>query len=120
MSGTFELALEKPATVARFALNIARYKLPEDYYANYLKHIAEVSPESVLSAAQKYIRPENCHILVVGKADEIADKLAVFSPTKTIDYYDVEGNLINPAKIAAALPAVLTAETPGGSMIQSK
>ncbi len=95
MSGTFALALERPATVARFALNIARYGLPADYYANYLKYIAEVSPEDIQAAAQKYLKPENCNIFIVGKADDVADKLSFFSPSKKINYYDVEGNLIN-------------------------
>lgn len=110
MSGTFALALESPITVARFALNIARYGLPADYYANYLKYIAEVTPEDILSAAQKYIKPDNSHILIVGKADEFADKLAAFSPTKNVDYYDVEGNWIDPAEMSVALPEGLTSE----------
>lgn len=110
MSGTFALALEQPSTVARFALNIARYGLPEDYYANYLKSIAEVTPESVQKAAQQYLMPEKSHILVVGKADDIADRLSVLSPTNTIDYYDAEGNLIDPADLEMPLPDGLTAE----------
>ncbi|MCK4748536.1 MAG: insulinase family protein, partial [Bacteroidales bacterium] len=109
MSGTFALALERPSTVARFALNIARYDLPEDYYANYLKYIAEVTPEDVQAAAQKYIQPENCHILIVGKADEFADKLMAFSPTSEINYYDTEGTWIDPADMVRSLPAGLTA-----------
>ncbi len=110
MSGTFALALERPATVARFALNIVRYNLPEDYYANYLKYIAEVSPEDVQAAAKKYLQPENCHILIVGKADEVHGGLAEFSPSKTVDYYDVEGNWIDPADMVRELPEGITAE----------
>ncbi len=110
MSGNFALALEQPVTVARFALNIARYGLPEDYYANYLKYIEAVSPENVQAAARKYLQPENCYILVVGKADEVATKLAGFSPNQTIDYYDVEGNRIDPADRVPEIPEKITAE----------
>ncbi len=110
MSGTFALALEQPNTVARFALNIVRYGLPIDYYANYLKYIAEVTPEDVQAAAQKYLRPENCHVLIVGKGDSVSDKLAQFSPSKKVDYYDIEGNLIDPADLVRAIPEGLTAE----------
>ncbi|MFC2111877.1 insulinase family protein [Bacteroidota bacterium] len=110
MSGAFALALEQPATVARFALNIAMYDLPEDYYANYLKYIEEVTPESVQSAAQKYLKPENCHILIVGKAGDFAEKMVSFSSDKTINYYDVEGNWIDPATMVAELPVGLTAD----------
>ncbi len=110
LSGTFALSLEQPGTVARFALNIARYGLPADYYANYLKYIEDVSPEDVQAAAQKYLQPDNCHIFIVGKSEEIADKLLAFSPRNTIDYYDVEGNWIDPADMSKVLPEGLTAE----------
>ena len=110
MSGTFALALEQPSTVARFALNIVRYGLPLDYYANYLKYIADVTPEDVQAAAQKYLQPDNCHILIVGKADGIVSKLVEFSESETVDYYNVEGNWIDPATLVRALPVGLTAE----------
>lgn len=110
LTGTFALALEQPATVARFALNIARYGLPTDYYANYLKSLAAVTPEDISEMARKYIKPENCHVFVVGKADDVAENLAVLSPDQTINYYDVEGNYIDPASLRKALPAELTAE----------
>ena len=110
MSGNFSLALESPGTVARFALNIARYGLPLDYYANYLKYISEVSPEDVQAAAQKYLKPVNSHILIVGKADEIAGNLASFSSTGTINFYDVEGNRIDPMYRVTDFPEGTTAE----------
>ncbi len=110
LTGTFALALERPATVARFALNIARYGLPADYYANYLKSLADVTPEDISEMARKYIKPENCHAFVVGKADDVAENLAALSPDQTINYYDVEGNYIDPASLKKALPAGLTAE----------
>jgi zinc protease len=110
MSGNFALSLERPATVAQFALNIARYGLPADYYANYLKYISEVRPEDVLEAANKYIRPEHCHVLVVGKADEIAGKLAGFSSTGTIQYFDVVGNPLDESDMKRAFPGGLTAD----------
>ncbi len=110
LTGTFALALEQPATVARFALNIARYGLPADYYANYLKTLAAVTPDDITEMANKYIRPENSHVFVVGKADDIAENLAALSPDNTINYYDVEGNYIDPASLKKALPAGLTAE----------
>ena len=110
LTGTFALALEQPATVARFALNIARYGLPSDYYANYLKSLAAVTPEDISEMAQKYISPENCHVFVVGKAEDIAENLAALSPDQSVDYYDVEGNYIDPASMTKPLPPGLTPE----------
>ncbi|MGZ6539857.1 MAG: M16 family metallopeptidase, partial [Bacteroidia bacterium] len=81
LTGNFAISLEDPETIARFAINIERYKLPKDYYTNYLKNLAAVSVDDVYAMAQKYIRPENATILVVGDKDAISQKLAVFSPT---------------------------------------
>ena len=36
LAGGFARSLENPATIAGFALNIARYKMPADYYQKYL------------------------------------------------------------------------------------
>jgi hypothetical protein len=110
LSGTFALSLEKPSTVALFALNTALYDLPADYYSNYLKYISEVTPGGVQAAARKYLKPDNCYILVVGKTDEFADKLSAFSYTEKVKYYDVEGNPIDPADLAMVIPEGLTAE----------
>ncbi len=82
MMGNFSLALEDPQTVARFALNIARYDLSPDYYANYLKGISLVSPDDIQQMALKYIKPDNAYILVVCKASEIAEGLTNEMPLR--------------------------------------
>ena len=103
--GEFALSLESPQTIAGFATSIHRNKLPKDFYKNYLKNLQAVTAEDVMRVAQKYIHPENCYIVVVGKASEVADKLSRFGEVK---HYDVFGNQVEaPQK---ALPAGLTAE----------
>lgn len=89
MRGDFARSLERRSTVAQFALNTELNKLPADYYANYLKRLDAVTAEDVRNAAKKYIRPDKANIVIVGKAEEIAPKLAKFGP---ITYYDVDGN----------------------------
>jgi predicted Zn-dependent peptidase len=110
LSGSFALSLENAQTVANFALNIERYNLPKDYYANYMKNIAAVTSEDVQMMAEKYLKPDNAYILAVGKAEEIANKVLKFSKESIIDYYDSDGNLIDlTAKIKEA-PKGLTAD----------
>jgi zinc protease len=98
LTGSFAISLEDPETVAKFAINIDRYKLPKDYYANYLKNLAAVTVDDIYAMAQKYILPENATILVVGDRNEIAPKLVKFSAYNNIKFYDnygdpVTGNL---------------------------
>lgn len=89
MSGSFARSLESPSTIANFALNIARYNLPKDYYQNYLKNLAAIDNAAVQSMAKKYVQPGNVHIVIVGNAKEIAKGLEKYGEVK---YFDVYGN----------------------------
>jgi zinc protease len=93
MNGNFARSLESPQTIARFALNIKRYNLPEDYYATYLERLSQVTKEDVLAAAKKYIKPNNLYITVVGNKDEVADKLSGFAASGEVDFFDSYGNV---------------------------
>lgn len=89
MSGSFARALESPATIANFALNVARYHLPKDYYRNYLKTLAMVDNDMVEKMAEKYVTPGQMHIVIVGNAKQIAKGLEKYGEVK---YFDVYGN----------------------------
>ncbi|GIL23686.1 MAG: hypothetical protein BroJett042_21990 [Bacteroidota bacterium] len=106
IAGAFGRSLENPSTIAGFALNTARYNLPKDYYNNYVKAIDAVTLADVQATAKKYIRPDNAHIIVVGKGADVADKLKKFGEVK---YFDIYGDNYVPTK-ASTLPADLTAE----------
>lgn len=108
LTGNFALSLERPQTIASFAVNIERYKLPKDFYVNYLKNIEAVSASDVQAVSKKYILPEQANILVVGKASEIAAPLKQFSSDGKIEYYDSDANPVDPN--AKALPAGITAQ----------
>lgn len=109
VTGNFALSLERPQTVANFALNTARYNLPAEYYKNYLKKVSDITPEDIREMANKYLQPEDLHIIVVGNEDEIASKLLPFDDSGEIDFYDAEGNLIQ--KNAIALPKDISVES---------
>lgn len=99
MTGNFARSLESPQTIANFALNTFRYNLPKDYYNNYLKNLEAVTIEDVSMMAKKYIRPNNCNIVVVGNKDAVADKLKKFDSDGVINYYDAFGKEIEEVKI---------------------
>jgi len=94
LAGDFARSLENPQTVASFALNTIRYKLPKDYYATYLEKLAAVNVDDVQEAAKKYILPESAHIIIVGNKEEVASKLAKFATDKTVNYYTTSGEKI--------------------------
>jgi zinc protease len=73
--GNFVMALERPQTIASYALNIKRNNLPEDFYANYLENINRVTVEDVQRVANKYFKIDNSRVVIVGKASEVLDNL---------------------------------------------
>lgn len=109
LSGNFAISLEDPATIAKFAINIERYHLAKDYYCNYLKNLAAVTPDDVFLTAQKYIRPDNATILVVGNEEEVAKKLEPFSADKKVHYFDVVGNSLT--KEVKVVPANVSSKS---------
>jgi zinc protease len=109
MNGNFALSLESPQTVANFALNIARYRLPEDYYATYLQRLAAINQEDIARAANKFLIPENAYIVIVGKAAEIAENMKQFAADGRIRYFDEDGIEYDPEQRLKPAPEGLTA-----------
>lgn len=106
--GSFARAMERPQTIARFALNTARFNLPKDYYATYLEKVDKVTVADIQAMAKKYIKPENAHILIVGNKDDVAEKLALFSKSKAVNFYDNYGNPVKES--TAVVPTNLGAQ----------
>lgn len=107
--GDFVLALERPQTIANYALNIKLNDLPEDFYSTYLKKINAVTKDDVMRVANKHFNTENARIVVVGKGSEVLENLE-----KTgipIKYYDKYANKTEKPVFSKPLPEGLTAET---------
>jgi predicted Zn-dependent peptidase len=96
LSGRFGRSLEQPTTIAGFALNIVRYKLPADYYNTYLQRLSAVDAAAVKAMALKYIRPDKVLISAVGKGSEISSKLSRFDSENKIRPVDNYGNPLIP------------------------
>jgi len=108
LSGEFARSLEDPQTIAQFALDVERYWMPKDYYLNYLKNIEAVTAEDVQEMAKKYLTPENAYVIVVGKGDEIGEKLKSFSSSSVVNLYSSTGELFDPQAFKA--PEGITAQ----------
>ncbi len=107
MNGSFARSLESPSTIAEFALDIARYKLPANYYQQYLTNLGNVTAANVQQMANKYVMPNNLYIVIVGNAKEIAKGLDKYGEVK---YFDIDGNETKPAT-TKAVDASITGES---------
>ncbi len=105
--GDFVLALERPSTIAQYAINIKAYDLPEDFYLNYLEKINAVTVADVQRVANKYFNAENARFIVIGKGSEVIENLE-----KTgipIKYFDREANSVKKPQFLKPIPEGVTA-----------
>jgi zinc protease len=89
--------MERPSTIANYAINIESNELQSDYYKKFLSNINKVTIEDVQKAAKKYFKLNNAQIVVTGKGSEITDNLEKVSfENKIIPifYFDKYGNSI--------------------------
>ncbi len=108
-SGKFVRALEKPRTIANYALNIKTNDLPEDFYKNYLKNINAVSVSDVKRVANKYFDADHARVVVVGKAVDVLPNLEKLG--YKINYYDKYGNPTSKPKMSKPIPKGVTVKT---------
>ncbi|MFD0993966.1 M16 family metallopeptidase [Tenacibaculum geojense] len=106
--GSFVRNVERPETVASYALNILTNKLPQDYYKNYLKNINAVTLEDVQNAAIKYFRGDKAKIIITGKGIDVLKNLEK-TADYTIKYFDKYGNPTSKPAMTLPIPAGVTA-----------
>ena len=107
--GDFVLALERPSTIAQYAINTKINELPEDFYATYLQKINAVTIEDVKRVANIYFTADTARIVVVGKGSEVIENLE-----KTgipINYFDTFANPVEKPEFSKPIPAGVTAAT---------
>ncbi len=105
--GSFVMDVQKPTTVANFALNIERYNLPEDFYENYIKNIQAVTLDDVQNAAIKYFRGDRARIVITGKGIDVLKNLE--KSDYVIKYFDKEGNPTEKPAMTLPIPEGMTA-----------
>ena len=112
--GSFVRSLERPETVANFALNIETQGLSQDFYESYLQRIDVVTAEEVLAAAQKYFKLNQLRIVVVGKGSEVLSSLEQIEldnePLK-VTYFDKFAAAIERPEFKIEIPEGVTAAT---------
>lgn len=114
-TGNFVLALERPETIANYALNIETQNLPNDFYENYLKKINAVTAEDVKRVANKYFKLENARVVVTGKGAEVLEGLKKVDrgdgKMLPVQYYDIYGNQVEEPNFTIEIDPNVTVET---------
>jgi predicted Zn-dependent peptidase len=90
------------------ALSIVRFKLPRNYYDNYLQRLNEITAADLLEVAREYLLPGRAHIVVAGD-QAIAPSLTRFAGDGKVHYYTKEGKEIESMDLELATESI-TAE----------
>ncbi|MAU71425.1 MAG: peptidase M16 [Pseudozobellia sp.] len=107
-TGRFVMALEDPATIAEYALDIETENLPKNFYKTYLEKINAITIEDVQKAAKKYLKPSNLRIVVAGKGSEVLEnleKITFKGKTLPVSYYDTFARSVKKPDYSAEVPA---------------
>lgn len=107
--GRFVMQIEKPQTVAGYALRIQSQGLPADFYENYIKNISAVTDDDILRVANKYFLADNSRIVIVGKAADVAAGLEKLK--YPVQYFDKYGNPTAKPEVKKAIPAGVTVKS---------
>jgi predicted Zn-dependent peptidase len=111
--GNFVMQIEKPSTIAGYALNKETQGLPEDFYENYIKNINAVTAEDIKNAANKYFLADKTRVVIVGKAGDVLPGLEAMSKREKLPifYFDKYGNPTEKPEVKKPVPAGVTAQT---------
>ncbi len=112
--GSFVMNLERPETIARYALNIITEDLPSNYYTTYLERLEAVTLEEVQAAAKKYLTADKARVVIVGKGSDVLPNLKqmTFKGERVpIRYFDKYANKTEAPQYDMALPEGVDAKS---------
>ncbi|MDP5000899.1 MAG: insulinase family protein [Flavobacterium sp.] len=111
--GNFVMQIEKPSTIAGYALNKETQGLSDDFYENYIKNINAVTAEDIKNAANKYFLADKTRVVIVGKAADVLPGLEAMSKAEKLPifYFDKYGNPSEKPEVKKPVPAGVTAQS---------
>lgn len=92
--GSFALSLEQPQFLLSNIVTQKLYGFPVSYWDDYPQQVSRITVDDVQRAAQKYLDLPHLQIVAVGDAAKVRNALATYG---TVEQYDTEGKVINPA-----------------------
>jgi len=107
--GKFVMALERPQTIANYALNIKTKELSDDFYKTYLEKINNVTVDDILRVSKKYFNIDNARIMVTGKAIDVLPNLEKLG--YEIEYYNTKAEITEKPEMSKPVPNGVTTQT---------
>jgi zinc protease len=89
LTGVFPIRLETQEGLVDQLVQIKMFSLAEDYLEVYRNQIQAVTIAQVQEVANKYVRPDEAAIVIVGDAAQIADQVKPY--TNEIEFFNAAG-----------------------------
>ncbi len=89
LTGVFPIRAETQEGLTNLIVNQHLYGLPDDYLQTYRDNVAAVAADDVLDVAQKYVRPDEMAIVIVGDAGEVRPQAESYAGS--VEIFDTDG-----------------------------
>jgi zinc protease len=107
LTGVFPIRLETQEGLIDQLVQIKMLGLPDDYLQIYRDHVQAVTIEQIQSVAQRYVKPDEAALVIVGDGVRVLEQLEPYS--KEIEFFNTAGKKKErPSKGAAAAVTSLT------------
>jgi zinc protease len=102
LTGVFPLRLETQEGLVDQLVQIKMFGLPENYLEVYRSRIQAVTIPQVQEVAQKYVRPNEAAIVLVGDAAQLAEQIKPYADE--IEFYNTAGKKKEAPSLAPVSP----------------
>lgn len=89
LAGVFPIRAETQDGLTNLIVNQQLYRLPDDHLETYRDNIHAITAADVKRVAQKYIRPDEFAIVIVGDAYEVSTQASGFAGS--VEIFDING-----------------------------
>ena len=118
LTGVFPIRLETQEGLTDQLVQIKMLKLPDNYLQVYRDRVQAVTIEEIQRVAQKYVKPDEAALIVVGDGKAVLDQIRPYC--EDIEVYSTSGKRKTPTGSSATDPAgswSISLETPLGQSI---
>ena len=118
LTGVFPIRLETQEGLTDQLVQIKMLNLPDNYLQVYRERVQAVTIEQIQQVAQKYVKPDEAALVVVGDGAKVLDQIKPYC--EDIEIYNTSGKRKTPGGSGPADPAgswSIQVETPLGQTI---
>lgn len=89
LTGVFPIRLETQEGLIDQLIQIKMFGLPDDHLEKYRDHVSAVTIEEIREVANRYIKPDEAAIVIVGDGRQILEQVEPYS--NEIEFYNTSG-----------------------------